>query len=162
MYCSHDVVAIFFRRVSWPNLVTWPDLGPKILQNVCYKCHFKVRKFQLPVSSCLAMALETPGGDFWSPFPPTIIGISLGHAAASHRSLPLPSPAFWSNKLESTELRSAGSMSLLNRTQFTPPPPQLLPLLIHSVLSFPYLSSGRGFMHNAFHQSVIFSSTFQP
>ena len=72
------------------DLTWWPDLGPKISQNVCNECSLKVKQFQLPISSRLAMAHEKHEGGllahsrkkkhevgFWSPPPRPIIGLKL-------------------------------------------------------------------------------------
>ena len=62
---------LFWRKVRWPDLVTWPDVVPKISQNVGNECKLKVRKFQLAFSSRLAMTHEKPegGGGFCPPTP---------------------------------------------------------------------------------------------
>ena len=77
------MVANFFEGGSadvtwWPDLI-WPDLGPKILQNVRNECPLKSRKFQLSFSSRLAMAHEKHQGGLFGPPP----GIGLSQIGTS-------------------------------------------------------------------------------
>ena len=62
----------FPKKVAWPSDLAWPDLVPKIQQNVDgNECPLKGRNFPLAIYSRLAMAHEKPeGGVFWSPPPP--------------------------------------------------------------------------------------------
>ena len=70
--------------ISKDDLLTWPDLGPKISQNVCNECPLKDRKFQFPISSRLAMAREKPeGGGLLNP--PASNGVKGSSKALSRR-----------------------------------------------------------------------------
>ena len=66
---SWAMAKTFWRRVSWPDLV------PKISQDVDNECPLKVRKFQLAISSRLAIAHEKPEGWLLKPLPPLRIGL---------------------------------------------------------------------------------------
>ena len=74
--CSHGVVVNFLEGGS-AYLTWWPDLtlSEQSLHHVGNEGPLKVRKFQLAISSRLAMAHEKPEGAYETPLP----GIGLNY-----------------------------------------------------------------------------------
>ena len=65
--------------------LTWPDLEPKISQNVRNECPLKVRKFQLFISSRLARAEEKSQGGSLRPSPArNRLNVQLKHEKDGH------------------------------------------------------------------------------
>ena len=68
--CNHK----YFWRLgdmTYPGNLAWPELVPKIIQNVGNKCPLVVRKFQLTISSFLTITHEKPERGLLTRPPPT-------------------------------------------------------------------------------------------